>query len=226
VFSDAFNIAILVAQFALIVLLLRGPVARYFPLFLYVGTYFAASLMVLWYLQSEGTGGTEYFAVFWGGLLLTDLLLLLLVLALTVRALDGSPLKSHALRFMMIVLAAALVLPFVVIEGDPFTSARWNNSLSQFLTFGAAIMNFGLWTALLVTRNRDPQLLTVSAGLGVTLASAAITLGMRHFTSSNSTGREIADVSYRVLQFVGLLIWCWAFRPARKPAVQPSSSEG
>jgi hypothetical protein len=109
-----------------------------------------------------------------------------------------------------------VVLPFVVLRG-PILGSRWLNGTDQILNFGAAIMNLALWTALLGTKKRDPQLLTVTAGLGARVAAAAVLLGLRQMTASGGNAREIADIAARLSTVAGTLIWCWAFRPATRP---------
>jgi hypothetical protein len=94
---------------------------------------------------------------------------------------------------------------------------RWFNGTDQILNFGIAIMNLFLWTALLGNKKRDPQLLTVTAGLGARVAATALLLGLRQFTAGGGIGREIADIAARLSIVAGTLIWCWAFRPATRP---------
>lgn len=201
-----------VSQVVLVYFLLRGPLARYFPLFLYVLSNLLGSLPVAWYLRQEGVSGPHYFSAFWGGEILLGLLLFVLVVSLTTRALEGSPMRPAALRLLSIVLLIALALPFVAFD-SPVFSARWNRSVVQLYNFGAAIMNLVLWTALLVSRRRDPQLLTVSAGLGVLVAGAAITLGVRQFSDPGGALQAISEAAKQLAYLAGFLIWCWAFRP-------------
>jgi hypothetical protein len=162
-----------------------------------------------------------YYNVYWGGELLLDLLLFFLVITLTVRALEGSPLKPKIVRFFTFILAAMIIIPFVAFEHTVFTQ-RWNQSVAQLLNFGAAVMNLGLWSALVMTRQRDRQLLTVSAGLGIAVAGAALTLGVRQFTSQGDVLREITDSVHRLSQVASPLIWCWAFRPAKPNVSMPT----
>jgi hypothetical protein len=211
----------MILQVLALVLLLRGPVSRYFPLFLYLLTWTAATVAEGWVLESKGGADPLYFKIYWGGELLLDLLLFFLVISLTVRALEGSPLKPKIVRFFTIVLALALIVPFVAFDSKIGTQ-RWNQSVAQLLNFGAAVMNLGLWSALVMSRMRDRQLLTVSAGLGVAVAGAALTLGVRQFTSQGDTLREISDSVHRLTQVASPLIWCWAFRPAKPNVSMPT----
>ena len=210
-------------QIVLLVLLLRGPYSRYFPLFLYVLTSVAVLFAQGYVLQRWGADREHYYPVYWGGELLLSIQLLLLMIMLTLRALEGNPLRAKLMRFMVAALGVILVIPFVAFESRVYTT-RWNDSTTQLLNFGAAAMNLALWGALLIDKRRDRQLLAVSAGLGVALAGAAVTHGLRNFTGEASVGREIADYGARLLNIGSVLIWCWAFRPARKSVATASGT--
>lgn len=216
-------------QFVALILLLRGPIARYFPLFLYLFTSICLSLSILWVYQTRGVADELYFSVYWGGELLTDLLLFFLVLALTTRALEGNAMRPKVVRLLTIIMVVALVIPFIMFDSTVF-GRRWNQSVGQLLNFGAALMNLALWSALIVSKQRDRQLLKVSLGLGITVAGSALTLGVRQFTGQGDMLRTITDYVYRACQIAGPLIWCWAFRPVKKngteapPAIAPTTS--
>lgn len=211
----------------LLYLLIRGPLNRYFPLFLYIATNLMSSFAEGWVAQHQGVDSHVYFQVYWGGELLLDLLLFFVVISLTLRALEGSPVRKPAMHFLLLVMGIVLLLPWVAFK-SPMFMTRWNNRVSELFNFGAAIMNLGLWTALLVSKRRDRQLLTVTAGLGVALASAAMTMAMRHYTLSGSIGRDIIDWAHRLFFVGGMAIWCRAFWPARKrqPTPAPPAETG
>jgi hypothetical protein len=86
------------------------------------------------------------------------------------------------------------------------------------LNFGAAVMNLALWTALIGNKKRDRQLLTVSAGLGVAVAGAAIGFGLRQFTVVGGGAREVVNLLLLpLIHVVGVFIWCRAFWPRPAP---------
>jgi hypothetical protein len=127
-----------------------------------------------------------------------DLLLFLMVIVMTYQALGNNPLRArigrHIGRWLAALVAGAVLLPFVLFQG-PIFSARWFNPTSQMLTFGGAIVNLALWTALLGNRKRNPLLLAVSAGLGIAVTGAAITFGLHHFRwAANGTARILVDL--------------------------------
>lgn len=214
----------LALEIVLLYLLIRGPLSRYFPLFLFILTQVIITAAEGWVFatSTDPTSSALYYNIYWGGEILLGLLQLILVISVTLRALEGNPMLPAITKFLGLILVAVLILPFIVLETRIY-GARWNTGVSQILNFGAAIMNLGLWTALIANRHRDRQLLTVSAGLGLALASAAVTMGMREFTDAGSIGRDVASYAHRLLQIAAIGIWCWAFRPSMKRAPEPTA---
>lgn len=225
--SEAITYGGVALQIAALILLIRGPLSRYFPLFLYLLTVIGVTLALIWTYRTQGTAGNLYFSMYWGGELLTDLLMFFTVISLTTRALEGNPVRPKVVRLLAGIMILALIIPFVAYDSAIF-GRRWNQSVSQLFNFGAALMNLALWSALMLSKQRDRQLFTVSAGLGVLVAGAALTLGVRQFTAQGDILREITDYVYRVCQIGGALIWCYAFRPPKRsgdtPGVIPTTT--
>ena len=215
-FSDSIGTAQVLLQLVLLYLLIRGPFRRYFLIFAYCLAQTAQTVIDGLVLRQYGVSSSQYKTVFWTDAIVVDLLLLLIVIVLTKQAAEGSPLGSKMIRLLGIVSVIIVALPFVVLKG-PLFYTRWFNGTDQILNFGAAIMNLGLWTALLGSKKRDPQLLTVTAGLGARVAATAVLLGLRQITTSGGGARETADIAARLSIVAGTLIWCWAFRPATRP---------
>jgi hypothetical protein len=157
----------------------------------------------------------HYFPVYWGGEIFLDILMFLVMASLTMRALEGSPMRDKVLRFLGVVFIVIVAVPFIAFEGG-MKDTKWNDSTSQLLSFGAAVANVVLWGAMLTKKPRDKQMMIVTIGLGVALASSAATFGMRSFTNPDTLGRTFADYAHRVLQVGSALILCWAFWPKRK----------
>src|SRR5690242_16963560 len=156
----------IVLQAIVIFFLLRGPFRRYPVLLLYCVLQLATSLTEGYVLRAFGQASPIFRRLYWTDEVSLDLLLFLMVILLTYQALEGSTLRTGMGRLLGAVLVIVLVVPFVLFSARRFSSA-WFDGTSQLLNFGGAIMNLGLWTALIGTKKRDPVLLTVSAGLGV-----------------------------------------------------------
>ena len=221
--SNAIVTAQVVLQVVLLYLLIRGPFRRYFLIFAYCLAQTAQIVVDGAVLRKFGMASTEYKTVFWTDALVVDMLLFLVVIAVAHQALEGSPLRSKLTRLLAIVSGVILILPFVVLKSRIFYT-RWFNGTDQILNFGIAVMNLFLWTALLANKKRDPQLLTVTAGLGARVAATALLLGLRQFTEGGGIGREIADIAARLSIVAGTLIWCWAFRPSTRPKPLPPAA--
>lgn len=213
--SDIIGYGEIVLPAIALVLLACGPISRYFPLFLYLASAVGAALALGWIFYVSGPADPLYYQVYWGSEFLLDPLRLLLIVSLIGRALEDHPSRKKITVLMTGILVIVLAIPFVVFT-SPIFGRHWNQSVAQLLNFGAALMNLALWSALIMTKRRDPQLLTVSAGLGVTVAGAAMMLGVRQFTAQGDPMRIATDYAYRVGQLAGPLIWCWAFWPFKR----------
>jgi len=201
-------------QAVLIVFLLRGRFRRYPLLLVYCVLQLAATVTEEYVFRVHGQ--TNFFRnLYWTDEITLDLMLFLMVITLIYRALEGSPMRIAMGRLLGAVMAIVVVVPFVLFSDRRF-STSWFDGASQLLNFGAAIMNLGLWTALIGTKKRDPLLLSVSAGLGVAVTGAAIAYGLRRFTPPTSTPQQLANLFKTLTYLTSVAIWCWAFRPAAK----------
>ena len=217
---EAASIAI---QAAVILFLLRGPFRRYPILLLYCVLQLAATVTEEYVLRVFGDTSVLFSKLYWTDEVTLDLLLFLMVIVLTYQALEGSALRKGMGRLLGAVLMIVLVVPFVVFKARRFSSA-WFDGTSQLLNFGGAIMNLGLWTALIGTKKRDPLLLTVSAGLGVAVTGAAIAFGLRRFTPPESTAQQLVNLFKTITYLASVAIWCWAFRPAARKNPAPPAT--
>jgi hypothetical protein len=209
VIYDFLQVLSLILQGFLIFLLL-GSFRRYFLLFFYCLTQLVASVAEVVISHQEGRNSALYSTVYWSDEVILDLLLFLVVIALAFQASAGNPAASAIRKLLGVVVVAALVLPFVLVD-PPYFRFRWFNGTSQLLNFGGAIMNLALWTLLLGMNRRDPQLLLVSVGVGIAVTGAAISWGLRLFLSVGTYW--IPNIFLIGTHLVGVLIWCWAFRP-------------
>jgi len=218
---EAISIAI---QAVLVVFLLRGSFRLYPLLLVYCVLQLAATVSEEYVSRTWGPTSAVFRTLYWSDEVILDLLLFLMVITLIYRALEGSPMRAGMGRLLGGVMLIVMVVPFVLFSARRF-STGWFNGTSQLLNFGAAIMNLGLWTALIATRKRDPLLLTVSAGLGIAVTGAAIAFGLRQFTSQGGTLQHLANVFKTLTYLASVLIWCWAFRPAaRKKPASPAAA--
>jgi hypothetical protein len=209
---DAFGWTTIALLLILAILLLRGPFRQY-PLIL---AYCITQLVLTggeFYLRSVRSA--KFYAVlYWTDEILLSLLLFLMVITFTYRALGDSPMRATLGKLLGAIFVVVLLLPLLIFKGPAFRSPSWLNHTSQLLSFCAAVLNLGLWSALVANRHRDPQLLSVSAGLGIAVTGAAISYGVRGFFSRDTIW--VPDVFMSATFVICMVIWCWAFRP--KPA--------
>jgi hypothetical protein len=218
----------IVGQLLLLYFLLRGPLRRYYLIFIYTLAETAATYADKYAIRSMGRQSTEFHNVYFGGEVSVDLLLFVVVILFTYQVMEDSPMRAKVRKILAAIAASVIVLPFVLISGDWF-STKWYNGTIQLFNFGAAVMTLALWTALIARKARSQEMMLVCAGLGVAVAGSAVAWGMRKFTSPGSDARTIANLLIQVMYLVKLGIWCWAFRPQHSklpPALQPTSSLG
>jgi hypothetical protein len=218
--SYVFPAAAILLQLALILLLARGPFRTYPVLLVYSVTYIGVMVLEGLAFTQAGVDSGLYRYLYWSSDLVLDFLLFLMVITLMYRVAGSNALLRPFGRILFVVVAAAVVLPFILYH--PLFQFGWFRHTSQLLSLGAAVLNLLLWTAIISTRDRHPQLLLVSAGVGVAVTGVAITYGLLQFTSANL--RWLPDLFKSLTQVVSMAIWCWAFRPSTRPSplrIQP-----
>jgi hypothetical protein len=197
----------IVLQVVLTLLLLRGPF-RKFPLILaYCVIQF---LLIAGENYAKNYAKEMYSTLYWTDEIMLNLLLFLMVITFTYKALGDSALRPAMGKILLLVCVIVLSLPFLIFKGAAFHSVPWFNHTSQLLSFGGAVLNLGLWTALVSNRKRDPQLLSVSAGLGIAVTGAAISYGIRGYFRKEWLWAP--DFFMSATFVICLCIWCWAFR--------------
>ena len=194
--------------------LLLGSARKYAFVLGYCSLQVITTLLEVGVIRKFGRG-KEYGKIFWTDEIVLDLLLFLILILLTYRAMEGSPMRGAMGRILAVVTAIAMALPFFLFKGA-FVKAAWFDHTSQMLNFGAAILNLGLWTALLGSRKRDSKLLTVSAAFGILATGAAISFGLRQLFHPAGAAYNAASEVFVFAHLSGAFILCWAFRPAVK----------
>jgi hypothetical protein len=215
--NNAIVVGSLLLELAVVVYLLKGPYLKYPILLAYCVTELltgSAEFMVSSYGSHE-----VFIRLYYIDEVGVDLLLFLMVITLTYRAMHGNPMRVAAGRVLGFITILVLALPFLLFYPSIHDFAVFFNSAGEVLNFGAAIMNLVLWTALLGATQRDAQLLTVSTGLGLQVTAQAIGFGIRHFMSPRH--RWMPDLFMTVAHLGSVYIWWRAFRPPSRRGVAP-----
>jgi len=230
---DVLGIGSGVVLLSVLILLLRGSFRKFLVLLVYVAwELFATATLTIYDLlylapsvgkvaQAEAT--KLYARLYWSNDVIVDLLRFLLVIVLTYAATPEGAKRVSIGRILGGIVAVVVVLPFLLfpLHFKPWPEASWFNSTSELLNFGAAIMNLGLWGALLANRKRDPQFVAVSIGLGVVVTGAAVSYGLLHLLPTKA--RVIPEIFLMLTQLAGWSIWCRAFWPASKRSPAPDN---
>lgn len=209
-------------QLGTVIFLLWGAARKYAFVLGYCLLQLFTSVLEVAVTRKFGPGSRQFRAVFWSDEIVLDLLLFFILLLLTHRAMEGSPAQGAMERMLGAVAVMAVALPFVFYR-EAFGKTAWFDHTSQLLNFGAAILNLGLWTALLGSPRKDRQLLTVSAGFGVTATGVAISFGLRRIIQVRGPAWVGANMVFGFAHLAGAMILCWAFRPSGrrlKPALR------
>jgi len=197
-------------QLTLIVFLLRGYYHKYAIFLAYCVIQLVMIALQNAAYYSAGFNSVLYRNVYWTSEVVAYLLLFIMVILMTDRVLQGNPMRPKAARILLFITIAATALPFVLYH--PYFTSRWYRHACQLLSLSGAVMNLILWTAMLAKRDRDAQLMKVSAGLGLGVTGVAIAYGLIQFVPADWTW--IADVFKSLTLLAMLVIWCAAFRPA------------
>ena len=203
-------------------LLLRGYFWKHAGLFAYNLSILALSLFDQVLFRRVERQTTLYSRVYWTSEIVWDILFFVLVAVLIQKAVAERPEQKFVRKLFLFVVAAMIVLPFVIFPGRKLFATPWFSATSQLLNFGAAILNLVLWGILIASRNRDTQLMLVCFGLGVNVAGAALGWGVRLLARGTSMAAGVgnaADLFAGITYMLGLLIWCYAFWPVPKPAL-------
>ncbi len=205
--------------------------------YLLKGSYLRYPILLIYCLAEFLTAGAEYLVsnfgprlgiadahelfikLYYADEVVVDLLLFLMVITLTYRAMEGNPARVMAGRALGFITLVVLGLPFLLFHQSIGDFPVFFNGAGEVLNFGAAIMNLVLWTALLGARRRDAQLLAVCAGLGLQVTAQALGFGVRQLLPSRH--RWMPDLFMTLAHLVSVYIWWRALRPAARTGAPP-----
>jgi hypothetical protein len=189
--------------------LVRGPY-RLFPLvFLYAAATFVTTLVEIPpYTESFLTGNAEW-------------ILQVLVFAVVINLIDQATSGSRWRRVVRAGLAAGALLfagtSFLFhYLPPPVKFGYWMTPWTRDLSFGAAILDMGLWMMLIAARKADRRLLLISGALGLQFTGEAIGEAIRNLSmpkmveALSLTGSVVEMLAYLAC----LYIWWQTFRAA------------
>lgn len=207
--------------------MLQGGWRRYRLLFAYVMISSLATVVQASLLEYFGAASKQFARGYWASDLLGTVVLLLAIIHLIRRAMEGHARREHVywgLLLGMMAIGAASVL-FVRVHPRGFSWGRWMTEVSRDYYFGATLLNALLWFTLTGRQNRDRQLYLVASGLGLMLSGAAVAHAVR------LTGRLVGVANFFLIAtyLASLYVWRCAFKkvavPAAAEAPQPHTAQ-
>jgi len=161
------------------------------------------------------------------------LLVLLFLVVVTLIWQATARMRSRRLvRSILIVGPILFASASFLIHYNPNASVvgEWMTPWTRDLNFGSAVLDLGLWTLLIASREKDRLLLTLSGALGIQFAGEAMGGAIRNLAvaiyGSTQQGRPLivtGNVLMMAADLVCMYIWWQAFRQARAGALPPYS---
>jgi hypothetical protein len=208
-------------EIAVLVYLARHALSRFPHVFLY--TLFQVCSVVILNICSIQLAGDRvaYARVYWILDSIQHGLILLLIVSLIGKSLEGNPSRARIIRMLAFAILCLAAASFALLYDTRINF--WMIPVSRNFSFLEEMFNLALWTLLLQRREFDFQLLLVSAGIGVQVTGEVIGHTLRLYSHSPSTV-WFPNLLVYVSEVCCLAIWLWAFR---KPAtvMSPASPE-
>jgi hypothetical protein len=148
--------------------------------------------------------------VFWINDSIRQVFLFIFVLSLVYRAMASGPARVAVQRLLIF---GSLVLVAISYYGfyDPRPSV-WMTSIIRNMSFCAAIINLGLWAALIRRRQRDSQILLLSGGLGLQMTGEAMGHSLRNLWQVSRNYAVLGNIVLVLAHLLCLFAWWQAFR--------------
>jgi hypothetical protein len=204
--------------------LLRGSYRRFPFLLIYSVVLFLTTVIEISVNQAYFSGspiGHSRAMYYWTDEAIRQALIFAVVISLAYGATKN--LQSRGLIRAGLIAGAVIIgiASFLSHYDSHSATGRWMTPWVRDIDFAAAFLDLGLWTLLMASRYKDPQLLLLSGGLGVQFAGEAIGQSVRYlFPWPLSPG----DFVSLTTNLAGLWIWWQALRRP-VPAVTPAKVE-
>src|SRR5438445_11818985 len=170
-------------ELAIMVVLLRGQWRRYPFVFAYLIGDFLTTVLAI--EPSLGYGaGTEaerlsFTKLYWVNERIMHLLVFLLVISLVYRATAHLRPRRTLLLFVVIGTLLFAGVSLLIHFDSALSMGRWMTPWTRDLNFLAAILDLGLWAALIGAHKKDYRLLMISGALGIQFTGVAIGQALR-----------------------------------------------
>jgi hypothetical protein len=219
----------------IIAALVRGPYRRFPILFAYTIVTFLTTVVeipanIAYYLGDRQPLRSRA-SYYWLNERVLLVLLFLVVVALIWHA--TAHIRSRRLvRLILIVGPLLFASASFLIHYNPNASVvgEWMTPWTRDLNFGSAILDLGLWTLLIASREKDRLLLILSGALGIQFAGEAMGGALRNLAVAiygpTARARPVlmtGNILMMAADLACMYIWWQAFRQARAGALPPYS---
>lgn len=194
--------------------MLRGPWREYPLVFLYVVASALSTVIQVSCRHYFGPRSKEFISAYWTLDFISTFLILLLIIHLIRRAMEGHPNRGSVyggLLLGLVILAVGMVF-YMQHTVRHFSLGWWMTRLGRDYYFMAMLLNAVLWFRLLKVNHPDRRLYLITSGMGLALSGAAIAHALR------TVGQLVALAGLLLVftYFGKLYIWYVALRPAQK----------
>jgi len=201
---------------AIMVVLLRGQWKRYPFVFIYVIGDFLTTVLEIEPSLGHSTATVaekQAFAkLYWWNERIIQVLIFLLVISLVYRATAHLQPRRTLLLFVIAGTLAFAGITFLIHFDPGVRVGKWMIPWTRDMNFFAAILDLGLWGALITARVKDYKLLLISGALGIQFTGVAIGQAVRHMWPTSPVLATLTG-DLITLAYIGCLyIWWQAFR--------------
>jgi hypothetical protein len=217
-------------ELLVIATLLRGQYRRFPFILAFVVAEFlavAAEIPAYWAYYHHVKNATSQKTLLFA---LNEVVLQVLIYAVVVSLIYQATARLKSRRVVALgVVAGAIAfagISFAIHRAGPgVTTGTWFTQWTRDLNFCSAILDLGLWTLLISSRQKDSRLLMISGGLGIRFTGEAIGDSIRQLAIKHrSTPLSLTgSVLVTLVDLLCLFIWWQALR-AKSPVTVPAST--
>jgi len=208
-------------QFLVMQVMLRGPWREYPWVFAYLVWSPLSTVVQLSFKHHFGPRSREFVRAYWTADFVGTCLILLLIIHLIWRAMEGRPNRNvvyGGLLAGVLGLAVGVVL-YMRWTQRTFLLGAWMTELGRNYYFLATLLNAILWFTLMKVNHPDRRLYLITSGMGLTLSGAAIAHALRVTRTLLPLTGGLLVGSY----LLSLYVWYVAFRGVRGVETTPAA---
>lgn len=196
--------------------MLRGWFRKYPFIFVYLIFSFLSTVVQVAFKFYLGPSSKEFIRAYWFGDFFGTCLVLMVIIHLIRRAMEGHPHQRPVYAGLLLGVVATAVGSVLLMEmfSRHFTLSRWMTEVSRDYYFSAVLLNAILWCTLVRRNHESKQLYLLTSGLGLKLCGSAI----GHALRLTGAGVVLASHFLVVTYLLSLYVWYVALKKAPEEA--------